>query len=246
MQLCSKCRAHGKSSKSAMTILCLGIRACQNLKNTTIHRERGFTKTRQDKTDLTYSTHLSSIHFLQDYLALWYARWWIQRLKQKISTSDFFFRKKILHLTTLWQHFFSRGLNTTKIRPNKINLMNLKMKQMDQSEIHSFNHQLLHLKSSLLQWPLSLRKAWLLDGKPRGSDWEPLRKYMRSSRIGGLEGESIPRGVVMMCRKNTSEIYFCEINIIWSCLIFWMWFDDFEWILMCFLCDIVYMIIMAS
>lgn len=94
-------------------------------------QRKGVHKTRQDKTDLTYSTHLSSIHFLQDYLVLWYARWWIQRLKRKISTSDFF-SGKILHLTTLWQHvFFSRGLNTTKIRPGQTrSILNLKMKQI--------------------------------------------------------------------------------------------------------------------
>ena len=149
-------------------------------------QRKGVHKTRPDKTDLTYSTHPSSIHFLQDYLVPWYARWWIQRLKQNISTSDFLFRKNPAFDHIVTTCFFSRGLNTTKIRPGQTrSILNLKMKQMDQSEIHSFNHQLLHLK-------FLASSMTAVTAKSVAFGWQAPRKRLRTApevhEVTRLEG----------------------------------------------------------
>ena len=161
------------------------------------------------------------------------------------SRLPIFFQEK----SCIWPHcdnmsFFSRGLNTTKIRPGQTrSILNLKMKHI-QSEIHSFNHQLLHLKSSLLhdRCHCEKRDFWMASPAEAtenrsGSTW--------GHTVGGLEGESIPRGVVMMCRKNTSEIYFCEINIIMIMFDFldviWWFISDFD-----VLCVILYIMMIIG
>ena len=168
-----------------------------SLLSTQLFTEKGVHKTRQDKTDLTYSTHMSSIHFLQDYVALWYSRWWIQRLKQRISisTSDFF-SGKILHLTTLWQHvFFSRGLNTTKIsRPRQDQFWWIwKWNKSNLEIIHSINHQLLHLKSSLLHDRCHCGRGFWM-ASPAEATEKRARSTWGRRVVGGLEGESLQQG----------------------------------------------------
>ena len=245
MQLCSKCRAHGKSSKSAMTILCLGIRACQNLKNTTIHRERGFTK--PGKTRQTWLTQHIWVQFIffktilsSDTLGGGFKDW------NGKSRLPIFFQEK----SCIWPHcnnmfFFQEDWTPPKLGPAKQDQFWIWKWNKSQSENSFIQSSTSSPKISRLlhdRCHCEKRDFWMASPAEAtenrsGSTW--------GHTVGGLEGESIPKGVVMMCRKNTSENYFCEINIIWWCLIVWMWFDDFEWF-WCAFCVILYIMMIIG